>query len=60
MAKQKQPKHFECKTCTEKTNFLGVDLCSLRIKNIDDLQTPNESAICENIKFCEFYRKIKP
>ena len=60
MAKQEQPqKQFDCKTCTEKTNFLGTDLCNLRIKSIDELQTPNESSMCENIKSCEYYRKNK-
>ena len=54
MAKDK--KHFDCKTCNEKINYLGVEVCTLRIKNLDEYKLPNESSLCEKVLECEFYR----
>lgn len=58
MTKEKQKPH-DCKTCREKQTFQEIDICSLRVFSLDDLQAPPQSSICEYIKFCNFYRKDK-
>lgn len=50
MAKEKPKKFFDCNSCSEnKDNY-----CRLRINT-----KPTESAKCENITICDFFRLIK-
>jgi len=57
--KEKMQKYFDCNTCSEKLEYLGVGICTLRIKELDEYQLPNYSSLIENIKSCDFYRQIK-
>jgi len=59
MAKKKKEvkKYFDCNTCTEKQTVLGVDVCSLRVKELDEYNLPDTSSFCENVTECQYYRK---
>lgn len=61
MAKQKptQQNEFNCKVCNEKITVLGVDCCTLRIKELNEYELPSELSYCENVKCCDFFNEKK-
>jgi len=58
--KQPQPHTIEkCKICNEKVYFQSDLLCSLRVKDLDELGVPAVSSLCENVKECSWFREDK-